>query len=138
MERREHFKYSIDPVTDVIEFDFTGSPSFEEWAATINAVLSDQSFHLEYGFLSDRRGIADIPTTEYVRSVIRFLRGRCAAIGVRRWAILVSKGDQASYGMARMAQQLGNDLPFPIEVFTDEAKARGWLSEWHDEELAVR
>jgi hypothetical protein len=28
--------------------------------------------------------------------------------------------------------------PFPMEVFTDESKARRWLSEGRDEELAVR
>jgi len=136
MEQRENFSYSIDPMNHIVEFDFTGSPSFEEWASVIYAVLSDRSFQSGYGFLSDRRGITDIPTTEYVRSVIRFLRGQCTAIGARRWGILVS--GTASYGMARMAQELGHDLPFPIEVFTDEAKARRWLSEGHDEELAVR
>jgi hypothetical protein len=89
-----------------------------------------------YGFLSDRRGMSDIPTTEYVRSVIGFLQGHDTVIGARQWAILVS--GTASYGMARMAQQIGHELPFPIEVLTDEAKARGWLSEGRDEELAVR
>jgi len=136
MKRRENFSYSIDPMNDIVEFDFTGSPSFEEWASVMRAVLSDRSFQSGYGFLSDRRGITNIPTTEYVRSVIRFLRGQCTAIGARRWAILVS--DTASYGMARMAQELGDDLTFPIDVFTDEAKARRWLSEGRDEELAVR
>jgi len=136
MERRENFSYSIDLMNHIVEFDFTGSPSFEEWASVVYAVLSDQSFQSGYGFLSDRRGITDIPTTEYVRSVIGFLRGHYTAIGARRWAILVS--DTASYGMGRMTQQLGHELPFPIEVFTDEAKARRWLSEGRDEELAVR
>jgi hypothetical protein len=37
-----------------------------------------------------------------------------------------------------MAQELGDDLPFPIEVFTDEARARRWLSAGRDEELTVR
>jgi hypothetical protein len=136
MERRENFSYSIDAMNHIVAFNFTGSPSFDEWVSGISAVLRDRSFQSGYGFLSDRRGITDVPRTEYVRSVIDFLRGQCTAIGARRWAILVS--GPASYGMARMAQQIGDDLPFPIEVFTDEAKARRWLSEGRDEELAVR
>jgi hypothetical protein len=136
MEQRENLSYSIDPLNHIVEFHFMGSPSFEEWVSVMYAVLSDRSFQSGYGFLSDRRGMADLPTTEYVRSVIGFLRGHYTAIGGRRWAILVS--GTASYGMARMAQQLGHELPFPMEVFTDESKARRWLSEGRDEELAVR
>jgi hypothetical protein len=136
MERRENLSYSIDPMNHIVEFHFMGSPSFEEWVSVIYAVLSDRSFQPGYGFLSDRRGMSNLPTTEDVRSVIGFLRKHYTAIGARRWAILVS--DTASYGMGRMTQQLGHELPFPIEVFTDEAKARRWLSEGRDEELAVR
>ena len=136
MERRENLSYSIDPMNHIVEFHFMGSPSFEEWVLVIYAVLSDRSFQSGYGFLSDRRGMSDLPTTEEVRSVIGFLRKHYTAIRARRWAILVS--DTASYGMARMTQQLGHELPFPIEVFTDEAKARRWLSEGRDEELGVR
>jgi hypothetical protein len=119
--------YSIDPVARVVEFHYTGSPDFAEWSAVMEAILADPAFHPGYGFLTDRRFVSEAPTTEYVQNVMAFLRKHQAAIGPARWAAVVS--GPASYGMVRMAQHLGSELPFQIQVFTDEVMARRWLEE---------
>jgi hypothetical protein len=52
MEQRENLIYSIDPMNQIVEFNYMGSPSFEEWVSVMYAVLADRSFQPGYGFLS--------------------------------------------------------------------------------------
>jgi hypothetical protein len=93
--------YSIDPVARVVEFHSTGSPDFAEWSAVMEAILADPAF---------RPGTASSP-----------IAGSCPRLPLRV--------GPASYGMVRMAQHLGSELPFQIQVFTDEVMARRWREE---------
>jgi hypothetical protein len=124
--------YSIDPVAGVVELRYSGSYDIAEWSSVMHAILQDPAFRAGYGFLSDRRLVSEAPTTEFVQGTLSFLKTHQAVLRASRWAAIV--GDAASYGMGRMAQQLGEALPFPIEIFTDAGRARRWLREGGDVE----
>ena len=119
--------YSIDPAAGVVELRYFGRQDFAEWSAVMYAILEDPAFAEGYGFLSDRRLVSEVPTTDFVQATLTFLRTHQARLGARRWAAIVN--DAASYGMGRMAQQLGEALPFPIEIFTDAGRAHRWVRE---------
>jgi hypothetical protein len=119
--------YSIDPVAGVVELRYKGHQDFAEWSAVMLAILQDPAFSPGYGFLSDRRLVTEAPTTDFVQGTLSFLKTHQGVIRASRWAAIVS--DAASYGMGRMAQQLGEALPFPIEIFTDAGQAHRWLRE---------
>jgi len=119
--------YSIDPVAGVVELRYAGRYDFAEWSSVMHAILRDPSFVAGYCFLSDRRLVSEAPTSEFVQGTLSFLRTHQVLLQATRWAAIVN--DAASYGMGRMAQQLGDALPFPIEIFTDAGNARRWLRE---------
>ena len=119
--------YSIDPAAGVVELRYFGRQDFAEWSAVMYAILEDPAFAEGYGFLSDRRLVSEVPTTDFVQATLTFLRTHQARLGASRWAAIVN--DAASYGMGRMAQQLGEALPFPIEIFTDPGRAHRWVRE---------
>jgi hypothetical protein len=119
--------YSIDPVAGVVELRYAGKYDFAEWSSVMHAILRDPSFVAGYCFLSDRRLVSEAPTSEFVQGTLSFLTTHQALLQATRWAAIVN--DAASYGMGRMAQQLGEALPFPIEIFTDAGNARRWLRE---------
>jgi hypothetical protein len=122
-----NLSYSIDSRARLVLFHYAGSADFSEWAAVMQSLLSDPEYRPGFGFLTDRRSQIEIPSTAFVRSVIDFLHRNGEAIGVKRWATVV--GSPAGYGMGRMAQQLGHELPFEIEIFSDVETARSWLNE---------
>jgi len=119
--------YSIDPVAGVVELRYSGRYDFAEWSSVMHAILRDPAFGAGYCFLSDRRLVSEAPSTDFVQGTLGFLKTHQALLRATRWAAIVS--DAASYGMGRMAQQLGESLPFPIEIFTDAGRARRWLRE---------
>ena len=119
--------YSIDAAAGVVELRYFGRQDFAEWSAVMYAILEDPAFAEGYGFLSDRRLVSEVPTTDFVQATLTFLRTHQARLGASRWAAIVN--DAASYGMGRMAQQLGEALPFPIEIFTDPGRAHRWVRE---------
>jgi len=108
----------------MVRLVYQGGPSFEEWERTMRAVLADPAYQRGFPFLVDRR--FDEPTSrDTLRRVIHFLSLNEAELAESRWAIVVSS--LASYGMARMKQGLGGDLPMPIQVFMDMGEAERWL-----------
>ena len=56
MEQRENLIYSIDPMNQIVEFNYMGSPSFEEWVSVMYAVLADRSFQPGYGLFERSPG----------------------------------------------------------------------------------
>src|SRR5580698_6000254 len=64
-------------------------PSFEEWKATIKAVLEDPRFQRGFGILLDRSRILKPATSEYMNRLVDFV-DRHAETAAARWAILAS------------------------------------------------
>lgn len=122
-----NLRYSIDKTSRIVTVHYEGKPDFDEWADTIRAVLRDPDHEPGFGFLLERRLVAEAPTAEYIRQAVHFIQAHQTELGGCRWAVAVS--GNAPYGMVRMAQALAEGIPFPLQVFTDIEKAKGWLRE---------
>ncbi len=122
-----NLSYSIDRASRVVTVHYAGIPNFDEWADTIRAAFHDPDHELGFGFLLDRRLVETAPTADYIRQVVHFVQTHRPESGESRWAVVVR--GPAPYGMVRMAQALAEEMPFPLEVFTDLDKAQRWLRE---------
>jgi hypothetical protein len=115
--------YSIDPTDRLVRLHYDGSPTYREAVVLILAILSDPDFRAGYDLLADRRGVP-APTAAYVRNLLAFAK-RHHLLGESRFALVVDS--QASFGMARMGQIIGEGEPTPIMIFDDLAAAEDWL-----------
>jgi hypothetical protein len=115
--------YSIDTTAGLVRLRYHENPTFSEWEATMLAVLDDPDFRPGFGILADRRGVP-APSSDYVRSTLDFSRAH-PALSYSRFAIVVD--GLAAFGMGRMGQILGDDLPGPISVFNGPVEAEEWL-----------
>jgi hypothetical protein len=125
LEDKIHISFSIDTEAGIVTLDYTGDPSFGEWASTMDAVLRDAAFRTGYGILIDRSRLKKIPETQYIRRVVEYVRAHESLFGDSRVATLVSS--TGAYGMARMSQILLDDSTARVKAFTDRAAALKWL-----------
>ncbi len=116
--------YEIDEHRQEVRVTYLRQPSFEEWAATMEAILADRRYRPGFGFLMDRRKIEKPASTTYMQRLVQFVRAHRPQSGAARWALVV--GDVASFGMARMAE--GLDPSETIKAFREIESARNWLA----------
>ncbi len=121
-----HLSYSIDPKAGIVTMEYTGDPTFEEWASTLDAVLHDPAFRQGYGILLDRSRLTKLAETEYIKRVAEYVLAHASQLGDSRVAQLVASG-RGAYGMARMLQLLLGDLSDRVHAFTDREAALIWL-----------
>jgi hypothetical protein len=125
LEDNIHISFSIDTKAGIVTLDYSGDPSFDEWASTMEAVLRDAAFRTGYGILIDRSHLKTIPETQYIRRVVEYVQSHESLLGDSRVAILISS--IGAYGMVRMSQILFDDLTGKTQAFTDRAAALKWL-----------
>ena len=116
--------YHLDQRERLVYLTVAGDASYNEWEASMLAILADPSYRPGFGFLIDRRD-ATAPASDYIRRVIAFNRAHRGELSRGRRAVVV--GSVADFGMGRMAEILGEDLPFPMRVFTNFDEALRWL-----------
>jgi hypothetical protein len=115
---------AIDVTARIVRIAVEGDPPFDEFRDTLLATFDDTRYRPGFGFLVDRRQAA-APSAEYVRRITDFLRGHQREMAGGRVAVVIAS--LATYGMGRMAQTIGEDLPALLELFTDLQKAEAWL-----------
>ena len=118
--------YSVDPSGALVRLRYDGTPTYAEWAEAMRALLAEPAYVPGIGFLVDRRDVA-APDTEFVEGVLEFIRAHRERFTGSRWATVTGHGG-AAFGMARMAQVLGESLPITSELFQDISAAEAWLS----------
>jgi hypothetical protein len=101
---------------------YEAQPSFEQWQATVEAILRDARFRTGFGILLDRSGIHRPASSAYMLRLVHFVDRNAKGNDVR-WAIVTS--DLASFGMGRMAEQLAQTGT--IRTFKDLRAAELWL-----------
>jgi hypothetical protein len=117
--------YSVDATAGIVRLRYHSKPTIAEWEATMLAVLDDPEFRPGFGILADRRGVP-APSSDYVRSTLEFGRSH-PVLSFSRFALVVDT--PAAFGMGRMGQILGDDLPGAIAVFKSYDDAEAWLRE---------
>lgn len=118
--------YTIDTTAGIVRLNYTASPDWPEMSQVLGELLLDPAHEPGMGILADRSQV-DVPqTVGYVRQIIAYVRKHQAQFGDARWALVVH--GTGPYGMGRMAQLLGDDIPtMELEIFNDVAEAEAWL-----------
>ncbi|HEU5171614.1 MAG TPA: hypothetical protein VFU46_13790 [Gemmatimonadales bacterium] len=116
--------YTIDPTAGIVWLRYGGVPDLPTWIRTMEAVFADPGYQPGLGFVIDRRGV-EAPSVEYLRGAIAFMRAHGPEILNSRWAVVAD--NPAMYGMGRMGQALGAELPIVVEIFPDVDAAERWL-----------
>jgi len=123
--------YEIDENRREVRVTYLNQPSFEEWARTMEAILSDHRYCAGFGFLMDRRNITNPASIAYMQRLVQFVGAHQSQSGAARWALVVS--GVASFGMARMAE--GLDESESIRAFREIESARSWLASTGGQDL---
>jgi hypothetical protein len=101
---------------------YEAQPSFDQWQATVEAILQDTRFQSGFGILLDRSGIYGPASSDYMLRLVHFVIRNSKSNDVR-WAIVTA--DLDSFGMGRMAEQLAQTGT--IRTFKDRLAAELWL-----------
>jgi hypothetical protein len=101
-------------------------PTPQEVMSALRAVCLDTRLRPGGGILIDRRSLPP-PVTSRVRQMVGMLAEQVDFMRGRRMAFVID--DHATYGMVRMGQLLGADLPIDTRIFADVPAAEAWLSE---------
>lgn len=120
-----NLRYTIDPGTRMVRIEYLGQPDFPEWAAMMRAIFGDPNYQPGFGFLSDRRSVAEPPTSAYIRQVSDFVIDHQEQLRGSRLAMVV--GGPATFGMARMSGERISRTGIEQAVFTDPGEAMRWL-----------
>jgi hypothetical protein len=118
------FRYALDPLTRIVHITYPANPTYEEWAAMMEAVFQEPRYAPGWSFLGDRRAVEEAPSKDFVECAVGFVRRHQPQLAGARWASVVS--GPAAYGMIRMGQTLAEDS-LMVGVFTDMEEAREWL-----------
>jgi len=122
--------YTIDTTANIVRLHYSASPDWPEMSAILDTVLNDPAHKPGMGILADRSHVEAPQTVGYIRQLIAYIRKHQAQFGDARWA-LVFHGT-GPYGMGRMAQLLGDDLPtMDLELFNDPVEGEAWLRARH-------
>ena len=117
--------YRIDPSERIVYLTTAGQSPFEEWRDVMMVVLADPAYRPGFDFLNDRTLQEDLPTADYAKSALHFLRVHRWQMGRCRWAVVA--GSDALYGRGRMFSALSQSHGIEGEMFRDLDDARRWL-----------
>ena len=123
------FSYDIDHEAGVVTVRYESPLTFQAWRETMDRILADPEYQAGYDFIGDRRGVPDVPTTEYAQLVVDYFDMHRQQFAGAAWAHVVDARRDAVYGMARMVEILVNmKHVLDAQVFEDEQEAWAWLA----------
>ena len=116
--------YQIDTSRRYVLVTYRRQPAIQEWSATMDTIFTDPMRDPSFGILLDRRRVASPASTEYIRKMVAGIEALNAKHGEVPWALLVS--DVASFGVGRMAEQMGRSDA--IRAFLELGEAEDWIA----------
>ena len=120
--------HAIDALYGIVILTFTRQPTFWEWTQALRRMLDDPDYRAGMGVVSDRRGLEDTVEASTVRQMADWMVAHRGAFPGCRWAVLVSAGATADYGMARMKAILFERAGIEAEAFTNFDEALGFAT----------
>jgi hypothetical protein len=116
--------YEVDAPRRIVKMRYEHEADLAELVAALSAIFSHPGYQPGFGFLFDRRAVP-ASSSGYIRAALSWVQLHKEKVTGCRWAVVVA--DLANYGMSRMGQTLGEDLPVEFEVFRDMDEATRWL-----------
>ncbi|HEY3900554.1 MAG TPA: hypothetical protein VGM54_18245 [Chthoniobacter sp.] len=116
-------EYEFDISRRCVHVTYRAQPRFDEWEATMKGIFEDVRLEPAFGILLDRRDVPCAASTNYIRSMVRFIDAKAVRFGSTCWAIVVS--DLTSFGVGRMAEQIAHTGT--IRTFSQIEEAQTWL-----------
>ena len=104
----------------IVRMESSGTVSFFEWKAALDAALASPDYRPGMGVMHDQRLQKDAPSPEEGKSRAAYVVAR----GIPRWAVLV--GSDVQYGMARLGDAHSAGTATEIQAFRDPAEAEAW------------
>ena len=123
------FTYRIDRERAVVFLEYgEQQPTAKEWCAVMDDLIVDRHFRPGMPLVSDRRRLAEPPTTSTLQEMARYVGVRRDAFGSTRWAIVTAT--PAEYGMVRMGSVLfeGAGSRIELQPFTEMETAIAWAT----------
>jgi hypothetical protein len=125
------FTYRIDRETSLVVLIYgTRQPTFDEWREAMDSMLQDPAFHTGMPVVSDRRRLAEAPTTAVIQMMAAYEYEHRDRFGPCRWAVVTGPEARAEFGMARMSQAVleGRRSRITLRPFTDLEQAIRWAT----------
>jgi hypothetical protein len=130
-EQPPAFTYRIDRDPSVVFLIYgTRQPAFGEWKEAMDALLRDPAFRTGMPIVSDRRRLAEAPTTAMIQMMAAYEYEHRDRFGECRWAVATNPDARAEFGMARMSQAMleGGRSRITLRPFTDLNQAIRWAT----------
>lgn len=124
----EMASYYLDPERKLVVIHPTATSRPQDIATVFDDVLRDSRFDTTFQFISDRRGLEQEPSSEYVRDAVDVIRRYTQAFGARKWAVLIDPDKPAMFGMGRVAEAFSEHAGVSLRLFTDCSAAVEWLN----------
>jgi len=121
--------YLIHPERSLVVVTRSEPVGADAWEAFLTGLLEDPAYERGFAILEDRRGLRELPTRVEVERASSWIQQHSAKLGATRWAIVVSEGSPAAFGMARVREALTSAGPVEVRAFTDYAAALAWTGE---------
>jgi hypothetical protein len=120
--------YSIDPGRCRVTVLATAQPTHKEFVQLMTRLLKDPAFVPGCDLLWNRQDYAAIPDGAFIKEVVQWWRTYLPLLGGGRVANVVPDLEPAAFGMARMAEILGERVG-QLRAFHDLEEAVRWLDE---------
>jgi len=118
-------KYSIDKNLHIVIVDYLEDPHYLEWIGIMQEIIRHPDFVPGSSIILDRHRVHTAPSTDYIKAVVEFIKAHPSELGKTHWATITT--DIASYGMMRMAQEMGGNAIQNMAAFLDLDSAKRWL-----------
>lgn len=120
--------FEIDPQLSLIAITRSHNPTFDEWRAFMEGLLSDARFRPGQAIIEDRRADRSVPTRNDVETAAAWVRTNAARLGQIRWAVVLDPAALAAFGMVRVGEFLTDRSGVALRAFTSIETARAWVA----------
>ena len=126
-------RYEIDHESGIVTVRYESPVTFQAWREMTDRILTDPEYHVGSDFLGDRRGVPDVPTTEYAKSRRAFPRNSPPAVRRRGRTVSIRAAMRCTAWPGWIPANMKHVID--ARVFEDEQEA--WASaaaaagSWH-------
>jgi hypothetical protein len=117
-------QYRIDQSDMLVRLELSDPLDLEQVQEAVHRLVSDPALRPGLNFISDHSKLDFTATTDFVRAIRTPLIDLVERLGPFRCAIVVPS--DASYGMARMAESLTEDIHAEVLAFRSLEEAESW------------